>query len=422
MRIIVWGINYSPELTGIAPFNTGLCDYLRERGHDVEVITSFPYYPFWQKVPGDCGRLFRNDDIDGVRVHRCWHYVPRRVTTVRRMCHEFSFGITSFVRAVFVARPDIYVVVSPPLMLGPLAALLCWLKRRPYFFHVQDLQPDAAVGLGMVKAGVLTRLLYRAEKVSYRRAAVVGGISSAMIAAYTRKEVPESKRFFFPNWIRWYGRNTGLLESSEERSARRKRFRLKFHISDGLMLATYSGNLGRKQGLDTLVDAAAILAARTPMPAMLILIIGDGVARLELSAKIDRLRLKNVKMVPLLLESEYHDMLAASDIGLILQAPGTGQYFLPSKLLSVLSMKVPVVAASDADSELAKAVNDGQFGFNVPPGDAEALAKVLAGLADNPERLVEMANRTNWVERYSGGRVLESVENKLLELVRSVHQ
>lgn len=420
MRIIVWGINYSPELTGIAPFNTGMCDYLREQGHEVEMITSFPYYPFWQKIPGDRGQLFRTDEIDGVQVHRCWHYVPRRVTTIRRMWHEFSFGLTSFVRALFLARPDVYFVVSPPLILGPLAALLGWLKRRPYLFHVQDLQPDAAVGLGMVKVGALTRLLYMVEGLSYQRAAVVGGISSAMIAAYRRKGVPDSKHFLLPNWIRWYGRNAGIIESGVDREARRTRFRLKWGIDNEVMLATYSGNLGRKQGLDTLVEAAAILAMRKPSPNVLILMVGDGVARVELATKIAALGVANVRMLPLLQEADYHGMLAASDIGLILQAPGSGQYFLPSKLLSVLSMQVPVVSAADDDSELAKAVNDGQFGINVPPGDAPSLAVALEDLADHPQKLQSMANRTDWVKRYSGDAVLGSLENKLLDVVGRV--
>src|SRR6185503_10236909 len=75
MRIIVWGINYSPELTGIAPFNAGLCDHLKNQGHDVEMVTAFPYYPFWKKIDGDTGRLYRTDDFNGVPMHRCWEYV-----------------------------------------------------------------------------------------------------------------------------------------------------------------------------------------------------------------------------------------------------------------------------------------------------------------------------------------------------------
>src|ERR1043166_7618355 len=202
MRILVWGINYSPEITGIAPFNAGLCDHLKRQGHEVEMVTAFPYYPFWKKIDGDKGKLYRKDDFDGVPLHRCWHYIPRRVTTVRRIWHELSFGITSLLRVLSMKAADVYVVVSPPLILGPLASLVCAIKRRPYVFHVQDLQPDAAVGLGMVTGGRLARLLCWIEGWSHRRAAAVSGISNGMMTAFTNKGVPARKQWLSPNWIR----------------------------------------------------------------------------------------------------------------------------------------------------------------------------------------------------------------------------
>src|SRR5438477_8979250 len=100
MRIIVWGINYAPEVTGIGPCNTALCEFLSARGHDVEMITTFSYYPAWRKRPDDRGHVFRTDHINSVPVHRCWHYVPRRVTAFRRILHELSFVAFSTVRAL----------------------------------------------------------------------------------------------------------------------------------------------------------------------------------------------------------------------------------------------------------------------------------------------------------------------------------
>ena len=123
MRIVVWGINYAPEVTGIAPYNAGLCRYFAAQGHDVRMVTTFAYYPQWQKSAADRGRLYRTDhDEAGVPVHRCWHYVPARPSTMRRILHEFSFGVTSWLRLLSLPRADVYVVVSPPLILGPLAS------------------------------------------------------------------------------------------------------------------------------------------------------------------------------------------------------------------------------------------------------------------------------------------------------------
>ena len=98
MRVVVWGINYAPEFTGIAPHNVALCDFLHDRGHDVEMVTTFPYYPTWQKRSEDRGQLYRTDLIKGVPVHRCWHFVPQRVSALKRILHEASFIFTSTLR------------------------------------------------------------------------------------------------------------------------------------------------------------------------------------------------------------------------------------------------------------------------------------------------------------------------------------
>ena len=115
MKIILWGINYAPEMTGIAPYNTALAEHLQRAGHEVRMVTSFAYYPAWQKQPADRGRLYRTDTLNGIPVHRCWHYVPRRVSTLKRILHEGSFVTLSFLRLLTLPRPDAYVVVSPPL-------------------------------------------------------------------------------------------------------------------------------------------------------------------------------------------------------------------------------------------------------------------------------------------------------------------
>src|SRR5688572_19940991 len=78
MKVNVWGINYAPEPTGIAPYNTVLCEHLSRTGHDVRMVTSFAYYPSWKKSAEDRRRLYRTDEMRNVPVHRCWHYVPAK--------------------------------------------------------------------------------------------------------------------------------------------------------------------------------------------------------------------------------------------------------------------------------------------------------------------------------------------------------
>src|SRR5262249_51003651 len=139
LKVTVWGINYAPEVAGIGPYNSALCNYLKGQGHAVRMVTSFPYYPSWKKTAADQKRVYRTDDLSGVTVHRCWHFVPSCPTALKRILHEGSFVLFSFLRLLFLPRPDVFVVVSPPLLLGASAWLMSWLKRAPYILHVQDL-------------------------------------------------------------------------------------------------------------------------------------------------------------------------------------------------------------------------------------------------------------------------------------------
>lgn len=409
MRIVVWGINYAPEVTGIAPYNTGLCRFLAERGHEVHMVTTFSYYPQWRKAPDDQGRLYRKDSDGAISVHRCWHFVPPRPSTLRRIAHELSFGLTSLIRVLTLPRADIYVVISPPLIIGPFAWLASRLRRSQYVFHVQDLQPDAALGLGMVKPGLFTQLLFMVEAFAYRRAALVSGISQGMLDAFTRKGVPAVKRWYFPNWI------PDKLESKAPVSS--DAFRRLHGIAPAAFLAVYSGNVGNKQGLGVLLEAALLLS-RSPAAAhrpIEIVIAGDGAARAALAARHAELGLKNVRLLPLLSDGDYQAMLRSADLALITQEKGTGQFFFPSKLLSVLGAGLPVLAVADDDSELARALHRGGCGFVVAPGAPELLAARLREIASAPasELNAVRANGFGFSATFSARFVLPSFETRL---------
>ncbi|CAN5275698.1 colanic acid biosynthesis fucosyltransferase WcaI [soil metagenome] len=404
MRITVWGINYAPELTGIAPYNVALCEFLRARQHEAEMLTTFSYYPAWKKLPEDRGQLFRTDVMAGVPVHRCWHFVPARVSALKRILHEGTFVLTSTLRALTLRRADVYVVVSPPLLLGAAAWLVSRLKRSRFVFHVQDLQPDAAVGLGMLKAGLFTHVLYQLEAFSYRAAARVSGISDGMLEMFRRKGVPEEKLVFFPN---------GVVLPPREEFPPRGEFRRKHGFAAEEFLAIYAGNLGVKQGLDILIDAAPQLASS----GVRIVICGDGAEREELATRARELQLPNVTMLPLQPAGEYAAMLVDADVCLVTQQAGSGSAFFPSKLLNTLAYARPVVTVADAESQLARALEQGQFGVNVAPGRPDELAEALEALRHDPDRLQKYGEAgCVFVEQFESNAVSE----RFLEVLKTV--
>jgi colanic acid biosynthesis glycosyl transferase WcaI len=402
MRVIVWGINYAPEFAGIAPHNVALCQFLDTDGHDVEMVTTFAYYPTWQKSVEDRGRLYRTDVVNRIPVHRCWHFVPARVSALKRILHEGSFVFTSTLRALFLSSPDVYVVVSPPLLLGMAAWLVGKVKGAPFVFHVQDMQPDAAVGLGMLKPNWFTRALYGLEAFAYRKASRVSGITAGMLQSFKAKGVPESKLIYFPNTIEL---------QTDVRSSEPGFFRKRHGFAPDDFLAVYSGNLGVKQGLDILLQTAPLLRA----PRIRIVICGDGAQRESLAAHAREMKLTNVRLLDF--EDDYRALLSDADVCFITQQVGSGNSFFPSKLLGLLAEGRPVVAVSAPESELAIALRSGGFGVNVPPGQPGELAGLLDALAKDPERLADCgAAGRRYVQQFEKGRVMRSFTHELKAL------
>ncbi len=420
MKITVWGINYDPEPTGIGPFNTDLCVWLTARGHAVTMLSTFPYYPWWKKREEDRGKLHARTIVNGVTLHRCWHYVPQKPSTVKRLLHELSFVTTSTWRALWTPRPDVFVVISPSLFLGLGAFIASRLKRRPFVFHVQDLQPDAALGLGMIKPGLSVKLLYVLEKWSYGWAALVSGISGGMIDAYRRKGVPDAKIYLFPNWIPDEPPMNGTTQVGQSdlhgsgATEAAASFRREYGIAAQTPLIAYSGNVGMKQGLEVAIEAARGGVAHWA-------ICGEGAAKPALEAAIAADAQSGARLYPLQPDDRYRALLREADVSLITQQKGTGQFFFPSKLLSILQYGRPVLAVADEASELARAAREGGFGLVVEPGDAAKLrAAAQEIILASAERKAEWARRGRaWVDQFRRSRVLGEFEARLVTVAKA---
>src|SRR5271166_2731942 len=204
MHFVFIGINYWPDATGIASFTTGRCEYLASRGHQVTVFTGFPYYPNWRVPEPYRKHLFGDEERNGVTILRSWLYVPGHATAARRVLHEASFVASSALRALArrKQRPDLLLVTTPPLALCLSAILLSRFWKVPYLQHVPDLQPDAALDLGMLRPGRLTEYLYRIERLGYRKAALVSTLTEAMRQKIVAKGVASDKVVLFSDWAR----------------------------------------------------------------------------------------------------------------------------------------------------------------------------------------------------------------------------
>src|SRR6266851_4250497 len=368
MRILYLGINYWPDESGIAPFATGRCEYLAECGHEVVACTGLPYYPQW-RVPAPYRRcLLVREERAGVSIRRSWMYVPRKLTSLRRMVHEGTFVCSSFMRA------------------------LCGLR------------PDAAVDLGMLAHGRLVRAFYRLEAAAYRHAAMVSTLTEAMRGRIIAKGVPPEKVVLFSDWVE------PALFKIPPPPVRADRG------SAGEFVVAHFGNMGVKQGLEIVVEAARLSAAEK---AITYLLVGDGAARANVQARAGSLGLSNLHFLPFQPRERFFELLARANVCLVTQRRTVADVVFPSKVLTLLAAARPVIASVGADSEVSRVIAESGAGMTIAPEDPRALADAVATLRANPlvrERMGR-AGRVYARERWEREGVLKSTEQRLAALV-----
>ena len=411
MRILVLGINYWPEETGIGPVTVSRCEYLASRGHDVTMCTSFPYYPEWRIAEPYRGKLRSVETRNGVRIVRSWLWVPESVTSAKRVAHEASFIFTSTLSALGVGRPDVIFVLSPPLGLAASVIGLKKLWRVPYVYDVQDLQPDAAAELGMLRNRTLLRFLYRLEKAAYENAAVVTTLTSGMRERIIAKGIPAEKVVL----IR-HGADPELFRLTEDSAPD---FRQRYGFN-GDFLVSHTGNMGIKQGLDVLLGAAEQMRDTGAK----FLLVGDGADRPRLEQMAAERGLRNVHFMPLLERKDFHGLLMASDVCVITQQKSVSDIVFPSKSVTLLAAGRPVVASVNDGSEVARAMRTSGGGTVVEPENAGALSSELKRLQANPHLRTQMAisGRSYAEQTWVAEKTLSALEDALLHAAGRTRQ
>lgn len=387
-RVLVVGLNYAPETTGIAPYTAGMARALAAE-HEVTVLTAHPHYPQWQVAEG-YGGWRRTERMDGVDVVRMRHYVPSDPTGVSRILSELTFALRAGMARA--PRPDAVVVVTPALLpLGPvLARARRW--KVPVGVVVQDLYAKAATEIGLM-GGRMDRVLGRTESRLLRSASGIVSIHERMADAMVRDYgVDRDRVSVIPNW-------THIANPAGDREAMRRRLGW-----EGELVVLHAGNMGAKQGLEHVVSAAR-RADETGAPVQFVLM-GDGAKRRELEdagAGVERLRFH-----PPVGNDEFADVLAAADVLLLHERPGLKEMCAPSKLTSYFAASRPVLAATESESAAAFEVTASKAGTVVPPGDADALLDGLSVLTAQDTDALGQRGSSYAQERLSEAGAFES--------------
>ena len=346
MKILVYGINYSPELTGIGKYTGEMVEWMARQGHEVRVITAPPYYPQWKVGEKYSAWRYRREQ-GAATVWRCPLYVPKQPSTLKRLMHLGSFALSSFFPLMAQRRwkPDRIIGVVPTLFCTPGMRLLAKLSGARTLLHIQDYEVDAMLGLGMAggKTGKVARLAAAFERSGLQNVDNVSTISRSMMNKAREKGVAEQKVIFFPNW-------SEVARFRDVDAAEVALLRTSLGLDNAQKIILYSGNIGEKQGLENVIAAADALRDR----AWTFVIVGQGGGKARLEKLAAEKQLDNVKFFPLQSYEALPALLKMADCHLVIQKRGAADAVLPSKLTNILAVGGNAVITAEANTELGQ--------------------------------------------------------------------
>ncbi len=372
MRLLILTQYYPPEIG--APQNRlhELAIRLKAYGVEVEVLTALPNYPKMKIQEGYEKGKKREEQIDGIAVHRAGIYVSASKSIVARLLNYFSFVWTSYWRGRKLDKFDFLLVESPPLFLGYSAMALSNKLRAKLIFNVSDLWPESAEKLGIVNNSFLLKMAYRLEAKCYQRAALITGQTEG-ITADIEQRFPSAQVYWLPNGVNtdFYNPSIPLNSTFRQQNG--------FKASD--LLFFYGGIIGHAQGLEVILHAAQQLLDHKHIHFILQ---GSGPEKAKLQELKAELQLTNIHFLEPVAKAEMPAILQAIDVALVpLKNLPLFQGAIPSKVFEALAMEVPLLLGVDGEAR-RHFIEKAEAGWYFEPENIKALTACIMHIAKEP--------------------------------------
>ncbi len=398
---------YDPE-GGAAAGPGTIARALRDRGHDVHVVTGFPNYPTGKVFPGYRVRPYKREDLDGVTVHRSATYPSHDTGAVERASNYLSFACSGAANAVIrLPRVDVCFIYSTPATAAIPGMALRAMRGVPYVLQIQDMWPQSVTSsgfLGEASGGRAERILHRFCDAVYGRATSIAVTAPGMRRALELRGVDPLKIEFVPNWAdeACFAPTTVSPTLVDEFGPFRP------------FTVMYAGNFGEAQVLHHVIESAAVLRNDKDIG---FVFVGSGVAETRMHARVAELKLDNVRFVPPQPFNRMKDVLALGDVQLIsLKDVPLFRSTLPSKLQANMAAGRPLIGAVAGDA--ASVINSSGAGFVTAPEDPIGLAdsiRRMARLSVQERDAMGKRARTHYLENFSEKVVGDSLSRLLTE-------
>jgi glycosyltransferase involved in cell wall biosynthesis len=402
MKILLITPYFPPEVGSAAHLYYELGQALRERGHEITILTGLPRYHVAGTPKDYRQRLCICETYHGLKVLRVFNLViPWNIPILRGMDQLVS-ALLAGMAGLWLPAFDAALVYSPPLPLALAALALCRARRRPLIVNIQDLFPQSAIDLGLLKNPYLIRIFKGLESFLYRHADLVAVHSEGNRRHIFNAGGKFGKVAVIPNWI-----DTKAIQPGARENELRASLGLDHHF-----MVSFAGIMGYSQDLETVLHSARILKDQKDI---VFLMVGDGVEKFKLQKLAWENQLDNVLFLPMQPKDKYPEVLLASDLCLATLRPEVKTPVVPSKILSIMAAGRPVLASLPLDGDAPRLIAEAQCGRTIAPSDPEAMAQAILELFQAPELREQMGvrGRRYAVQHLSLERAAELIENHI---------
>jgi colanic acid biosynthesis glycosyl transferase WcaI len=405
VRILAVLPHFEPDVAPTGVIASRLVEELGGLGHHIEVVTSLPWYEHHAVLPAWRGKVVRREKTAWGRITRV-HPFPTgdKLNIAKRAVGFAAFCALDAAMAAGGSRVDVAFAMTPPLPMAATGWFAALARRAPLVLNVQDVFPDVAVELGLLRGKRVIAAASALERWSYARCAAVTVLSADMRANLAAKMRHPDRLHVIANFVDVDAVRPGPSENS---------YRAEYGLS-GKTVVMYAGNVGMSQSLDLMIDAARATADRDDI---VYVINGGGSTLPDLEAA--AAGLPNVRFVPMQPIERLPEVLAAADVQVVPLKTGLSRSSVPSKTYSIMAAGRPVLASVDEGSEVQRIVEAAGAGIAVRPDDSEAFVKALRALIDDAAGRAAMGVAARaYVERTASARGVAEAYAELFAAVK----
>lgn len=365
MNILLVTDAYPPEIRMISVMCQELAQELTSRGHDVTVVTSWPQYNLDEEAASTTFSEYTMEN--GVVVIRVRALPHHKVNMIIRGMSELTLPflylrkIKQFVRH----KIDAVIAYSPPL---PLAFVGTRIKKKHsarYLLNVQDIFPQNAIDLGMIKNRFVARFYEWLEQKAYQAAdKLTSHTHGGRAFLIESKSVPSDKIDMVSNWI-----DANSYKDLKSIGS----FREKYGLKDKFIFL-FGGILGPAQNLVFVIEVAKRVV---DLLEIRFLFVGDGTEKRELQELVAKYDLSNVVFQPFVSVVQYPHLVQEADVGLVCLSSTNRTFVVPGKVLGFMAAAIPIVAFLNKESDTHRLINEAQCGYSVVSDDPEKVADIV---------------------------------------------